>query len=80
MFAALAASPVHQIIGHTLFMIVTISIVAGGIHRGIERSNKVMMPALFLLLCALLVYSLQTERAMAGVDFLLHPRWGQPGS
>ncbi len=75
MFAALAASPVQQIIGQTLFMLVTISIVAGGIHRGIERSNKIMMPALFVLLCALLVYSLQTEGARAGVEFLLHPRW-----
>jgi len=77
MFAALAASPIQQIIGHTIFMLFTISIVAGGIHRGIERGNKIMMPALFLLLCALLVYALQTEGARAGVQFLLHPRWDQ---
>ncbi|NIO07464.1 MAG: sodium-dependent transporter [Deltaproteobacteria bacterium] len=77
LFASLASSPVQQIIGHTLFMLVTITIVAGGIHRGIERSNKVMMPALFLLLCGLLVYALRTEGAKAGLEFLLHPRWDQ---
>jgi len=77
MFAALAASPTRQIIGHAIFMLLTISIVAGGIHRGIERGNKIMMPALFLILCALLVYALQTEGAKAGIQFLLHPRWDQ---
>jgi len=77
LFAALAASPIQQIIGHAIFMLFTISIVAGGIHRGIERGNKIMMPALFLLLCVLLIYALQTEGAQAGVQFLLHPRWDQ---
>jgi len=36
-----------------------------------------MMPALFLLLCGLLVYALQSDGAKAGLDFLLSPRWDQ---
>jgi len=76
-FAALAGSSLQQVAWQTLFMLLTIGIVAGGIHRGIERSNKIMMPILFLLLCALMVYSLQREGAKAGLDFLLRPRWDQ---
>lgn len=77
MFAALLGSPLRQVFWHTIFMLLTISIVAGGIHRGIERGNKIMMPVLFLLLCVLLVYALQTDGAKAGLDFLLRPRWEQ---
>ena len=77
MFAALAGSRYQQVIWHTIFMFLTISIVAGGIQGGIERGNKIMMPVLFLLLCTLLVYSLQTKGATAGLDFLLRPRWEQ---
>ncbi len=77
MFASLTGSPLRQVFWHTVFMITTIGIVAVGIHKGIERGNKIMMPALFLLLCFLLVYALQTEGAKAGLDFLLRPRWEQ---
>jgi len=77
MFAALAGSPIQQVMWHAVFMLFTIGIVTGGIHRGIEYGNKVMMPALFLLLCMLLVYALQTDGAKAGLDFLLRPRWEQ---
>ncbi|MFQ5849825.1 MAG: sodium-dependent transporter [Candidatus Binatia bacterium] len=76
-FAALVESPSRQIFWHTIFMLFTIGIVAGGIHRGIERGNEIMMPILFLLLCALLIYAMQTEGAKAGLDFLLRPRWEQ---
>jgi NSS family neurotransmitter:Na+ symporter len=55
-------------------MAMTIAIVAFGVHRGIERGNEIMMPFLFLLLCALLVYALQTPGASSGLDFLLRPR------
>ncbi|MFB3122509.1 MAG: sodium-dependent transporter [Candidatus Binatia bacterium] len=77
MFSGLLGSPVLQIFWHTIFMLLTIIIVARGIYGGIERGNKIMMPALFLLLCGLLVYALQSDGAKAGLDFLLSPRWDQ---
>ena len=77
MYDVLRGSPLRQIFWHTAFMVITIGIVAAGIHRGIERGNKIMMPALFLLLCGLLVYALQSDGAKAGLDFLLSPRWDQ---
>ncbi|MEE8076358.1 MAG: sodium-dependent transporter [Candidatus Binatia bacterium] len=77
MYDVLRGSPLRQIFWHTAFMFITIGIVAAGIHRGIERGNKIMMPALFLLLCGLLVYALQSDGAKAGLNFLLTPRWDQ---
>ena len=77
MFTALATSSSLQLFWHLIFMLLTIVIVAGGIRKGIERGNDIMMPLLFLLLCILLVYALRTEGADAGLNFLLYPRWEQ---
>ncbi len=77
MFKTLVGSPLLQIFWHGVFMLLTVLIVAGGVRKGIERGNEIMMPFLFLLLCVLLLYALQTEGAKAGLDFLLSPRWDQ---
>jgi len=45
---------------HTLFMILTMSIVARGVGRGIEVAVKYLMPALFFLLLMLVGYSVVT--------------------
>ena len=45
---------------HTLFMILTMFIVARGVGRGIEVAVKYLMPALFFLLLMLVGYSVVT--------------------
>jgi NSS family neurotransmitter:Na+ symporter len=77
LFGALQANPALQLFWHGVFMIVTIAIVSGGIHAGIERGNKIMMPGLLLLLCLLLVYSMQIEGAENAIVFLFRPRWAE---
>jgi NSS family neurotransmitter:Na+ symporter len=42
---------------HLLFLAITVAIVALGIHKGIERVFKVLVPALMLILAALVVYA-----------------------
>ncbi|MCK5770586.1 sodium-dependent transporter [Algiphilus sp.] len=56
-----------------VFMVLVAVTVAGGIGRGIERANKVLMPLLFLLLIALAVRALTLPGGGAGVAFLLQP-------
>ena len=41
---------------HTLFMLMTMAIVARGVHRGLEAANRVLMPALVAILVLLLGY------------------------
>lgn len=53
----LLASPVTLIVWHTLFMLLTLSVVALGIIKGIEKLSKWMMPALFLVLITLVFYA-----------------------
>ncbi len=56
-----------------LFMFATALIVSQGIQKGIELANKIMMPALYVILIGLIVYSLTLPNAMAGIRFYLIP-------
>jgi NSS family neurotransmitter:Na+ symporter len=55
------------------FMILTAVIVSQGVQKGIEAANKIMMPALYLILIGLIIYSLTLPNAIDGVKFYLVP-------
>lgn len=55
------------------FMVITAFIVLKGVQRGIEAASKIMMPTLFSILIALIVYSLTLPNAIAGISFYLLP-------
>ncbi|HEX6226796.1 MAG TPA: sodium-dependent transporter [Chryseolinea sp.] len=56
-----------------VFMAMTAYIVARGIQSGIEASNKIMMPILYVILITIIIYSLTLPNAMSGVKFYLIP-------
>ena len=51
----------------------TFLILQGGVKQGIEKAAKVLMPLLFLMLIALVVYVFTLDNAMLGVKFFLIP-------
>lgn len=55
------------------FLFLTCLAVAGGIQKGIETANKILMPALFLILIGLIIYSLTLPKATEGIRFYLIP-------
>jgi NSS family neurotransmitter:Na+ symporter len=55
-FAALLADPWRLILWHTVFLALTVGVVARGVISGIERANKVLMPALFIILLFLTLW------------------------
>jgi NSS family neurotransmitter:Na+ symporter len=59
------------------FMILTMIIVFSGIQKGIERSSKVMMPLLFILLIILMIRGLTLDGASQGLNFLWNPDWSK---
>ena len=71
-FGALTADPWRLTLWHTLFMLLTGFVIARGVVAGLERSLRIMMPLLFVLLLVLLGYSLTTGHFMQGFDFLFH--------
>lgn len=72
-FGAFVSDPVQAIMYHILVMIIVISIVYRGISGGIEKSCKVLMPALFGILVLLIGRSVTLPGAMAGLEFYLLP-------
>lgn len=52
-------------------------ILQGGVRGGIEAAAKVMMPSLFVMLLALVVFVLSRDNAWAGVNFYLVPDIGK---
>ncbi|MFC6963607.1 sodium-dependent transporter [Halocatena marina] len=66
----------QAIIAHALFMVLTITIVAFGIERGIELATKFMVPSIVVLLLGLAVYTFTLPEAQEGYGFLLNPEFG----
>lgn len=69
-FGAFLQDPTWMMIWHLLFMAATVFIVSRGIKLGLERLVRVLMPALFLMLIALVIYSGVTGDFSRAVDFL----------
>ncbi|MDR0394544.1 MAG: sodium-dependent transporter [Tannerella sp.] len=63
-----------------LFIGVTHYIITTGVKNGIERSSKLLMPMLFIILIILCIRSLTLPGAMAGIDFLFKPDFGKLNS
>ena len=73
-FSQLIADPEKMLAWHTIFLTVTMFIVANGVRSGLERAVRYLIPALFLLLLVLLWFAYQTGAPFAkGVNFLFYP-------
>jgi NSS family neurotransmitter:Na+ symporter len=62
---------------HTVFMILTMGVVALGIEKGLERASKIMMPGLILILLLLVGFGLFTGHFMESLVFLFRPDFSQ---
>ena len=58
---------------HTLFMGLTIFVVARGVERGLEQAVRFMVPALLVLLLMLLGYSINSGNFGDGLAFMFTP-------
>lgn len=72
-FGRFISSPWQPIFAHTAFMALVAGVVLGGVKGGIEKFSKVAMPALFVLILAILIYSLTLPGSFKGVEYLIRP-------
>ena len=57
-----------------LFVLATLVIIAAGVKSGIERMSKILMPALFVILVGVVIYSLCLGSGVSeGLKFYLNP-------
>lgn len=76
-FNDFTSSPVRPIICTILFMLATHCIIVSGVKQGIERSSRILMPVLFLILLALCIRSVMLPDAAEGLRFLFKPDFGK---
>ena len=62
---------------HSLFMVLTMVVVARGVKRGLEAAIRWLMPALFLLLIIMVGYAISTGAFMQGLAFLFEPNFSK---
>ena len=78
-FGAMLTNPFGCIVFTMLFMIICMLIVQGGVESGIEKFNKVGMPALFVMLIIVIIRALTLPQAAEGLKFMFVPGYAVAG-
>jgi NSS family neurotransmitter:Na+ symporter len=78
-FGSFIANTWEVLFYHALFMVICVGIVLRGIHGGIEKACKVLMPTLVIILIFLMFRALTLPGAMEGVEFYLKPDFSKIG-
>jgi NSS family neurotransmitter:Na+ symporter len=73
LFNALVGDPERLLAWHTIFMVMTTIVVSRGVKSGLEQAVRVLMPALFILILALVGYAMTSGQFLRGMEFLLVP-------
>ena len=69
-FNQLLASPFSLLFWHTVFMMMTMGVVARGVNSGLEKANNILIPALFSILLVLLGYSMSVGDMQTAYQFM----------
>ncbi len=72
-FAALQQNHLKQTLLMGFFIAITAYFTLSGVRKGVERSAKIFMPILFLLLIVLGIRSMTLPGASSGLSFLFQP-------
>jgi neurotransmitter:Na+ symporter, NSS family len=72
-FASFVSDPERVLAWHSIFMVMTMVVVARGVQHGLEKSVRYMMPSLFLILIVLVMYAGTTGYFVDGLRFMFTP-------
>ncbi len=73
MFDTLVTSTCRPLVLDAVFLLVTALIIMNGVHKGIEKCSKVMMPVLFFVMIFIAVWVAFQPGAGQGIAYLLKP-------
>lgn len=72
-FDAFLAAPLQLLLWHTVFIFMTLGVVARGVNAGLEKANNILMPALFAILLVLVGYSMAVGDFARSAQFMFTP-------
>lgn len=73
LFRTVQSDVVGMVFWHAIFMALTVFIVGRGVQRGVEAAVKIMMPALFMILFSLVIYSIIVGDFLSALSFMFIP-------
>jgi len=73
LFDELNANPIELYLWFCVFIGLTVYISSRGLHKGLEKAVRLMMPALFFMLVMMVVYAAIVGDFMAALNFLFTP-------
>ena len=72
-FSNYISTPLMPIIFHSIFIILSMLVLLCGVKKGIERSNKILMPALLIITIIISIKGITLPGGLEGVKFYLIP-------
>lgn len=72
-WAQFMGDPWMLLVYHTVFMVLTMSVVALGVEKGLERASKIMMPGLIVILVLLVIFGMFSGHFIQSLSFLFKP-------
>lgn len=72
-FPVFMQGPVMPLVWMTVFLVLNIAILLGGVQKGIERASNVLMPVLGALMLVLCINSVMLPDSGRGLTFLFQP-------
>ena len=72
-FGSMVSDPIGSLSWQWFILALVSLILIGGVSKGIEKTTKILMPVLFIMLCAVCVRSLMLPKAGEGLAFLFAP-------
>lgn len=76
-FVGFISSPMKPIIWQVIAMSITAFVVAAGVEKGIEKSAKILVPLLLLIIVILDIRALTLPGGKAGLEFLFKPKFNE---
>ena len=73
MFVTFTSGTLRPVLWQIIFMLLTAVIVLGGVEKGIEKSTKILMPLLVIIIIILDISALSLPNAKEGIVFLFKP-------
>ena len=72
-FTELISNPLSLLTWHSIFLLLTVFVVARGVAAGLESAVRLLMPSLFILLLVLVGYAMTQGHFIQGLMFLFQP-------
>ena len=74
------SDPIQPVIFHAIALAIGCSFIYRGVVRGIERTNRILIPALFVLLIIAAIRAVTLPGAVKGLAYLFTPNWEDLGN